>query len=313
MAAERRRTLLLVALLSGCGWTPEPEKARFDLDGGGAGAPDAAIGPRVDGSVNAPDGALPDAAPSGPDAAPQPDAGAASDAAAPADDAATGDAALPDAGSPDAGPPPPCEPPAVDPCGPAPCGRCVVTFRLDHTTLARRGHVARCFDAPALPLSVEAAAARAGLPADRLVTPADARDVFVFWEPPLDFGRGAVISALAGGDADPLLFAGTTVWDGRGDVETPADAELAADVGSEGCAAADAASLRFTDLVDADAADRRLFFAAWDAVARTGLAHRMAAPGGRLAGAVVRYARSVGAFDPTSAEWIVVIIRDSEP
>jgi hypothetical protein len=309
MAAERR-LLLLATLLIGCGWTPEPEKVSLDRDAA-AGAPDAGGGPRTDGGVNAPDATASDATPPPPaDAAVEPDAAALHDAGVP--DAGAPDASSPaDGGAPDpdAGPPPPCDPPAFDPCGTIPCGRCAVTFRLDHDTLARHGYAARCFDPPAS-LSLERAADRAAMTADRLVTPADAVDVFVFHEPPHDFGRAAILTARAGGDTDPLLFAGTTVWDGRGDVETPV--ALFDDVGGDACAPAHPESLRFHDLVSADPADRRLFFAAWEAVARTGLVRQMA-DGGRLSGAVVRYARTVGAFDPTTAEWVVVVLRDSEP
>ncbi|MBI4602098.1 MAG: hypothetical protein HY721_09075 [Planctomycetes bacterium] len=139
--------------------------------------------------------------------------------------------------------------------------------------------------------------------AGRMLSPPSPEDAYVFYESPGDFGGAAAVSARTG----LSVFGGSIVWDGRGEITYPKEWRLPATLGS-GCAPLDREiPARGYDLAAGDALPAGEVEAALDVVRRTALPEGLATSGYVFDATVLLYPRSVGAFDPTSAEWIVVL------
>jgi hypothetical protein len=185
-------------------------------------------------------------------------------------------------------------------------GSCSAVVRLDYLT--RRildwqltcGKYARVTEEAAR----ERAGADTGHGGGRMLSAAEPQDLYVFYESPGDFGGASVVSARTG----LSLFGGGIVWDGRGDITYPASWRGLASLGSgcrrfEGEIAASGYDLAAgsAELAPAD------IEAALEVVRTTAVLEGMATSGYVFDAAVILYPRSVGVFDPTTAEWIVVV------
>lgn len=117
---------------------------------------------------------------------------------------------------------------------------------------------------------------------------------------PSDFGGVAVCDRCSG----RVLFAGSVVWNGRGQQLYPVDpiASYALQRTSD-----QAASPRRID-VAGYGGDQEDGLAAWDSVLELNLVKELAsAPYSVL---VYLYPRTVGAFDPVTADWVIFLQRD---
>ncbi len=117
------------------------------------------------------------------------------------------------------------------------------------------------------------------------------------YEEPTDFGYLEVLSALTG----QRVLRATTWWAGIGRFEIPSDSLGSTDFGESGPpVVADTVAVAL--LAYGEEAEAR---AAWDAVARTEPARNLAADG-PVEVVVFEHFYTVGAEDPTTAEWLVV-------
>jgi hypothetical protein len=180
-----------------------------------------------------------------------------------------------------------------------------VTVRLDHDSLALLGYSL----APGPYKSLDETAARAeatkttGHGAGSLLSGPTPEDAWVFYESPGDFGGVGVVSARTGLSA----FGGSIVWDGAGDITWPTAWAPASELAS-GCPASGGLGVsRGFDLVTGEALEAKDVSAALAVVADTALPGAMWQGGYAFDAVVLRYPRSVGVFNPGTAEWIVVL------
>ena len=195
---------------------------------------------------------------------------------------------------------------------------CAVVVRLDYTTLARLawravgGPYEWASDSDMARRTVELVALTGVGPpsAQAFVEPPVVRaHVAAFFVPATDFGGMAIFHATTG----QLLFAGTTVWAGRGDIITPPEWRKATDLVPQPHAAGGAALGRGEMGVLTDAEAAAIASPARD----TNLGAALVAWNGpgQIAAHLFLYARSTGGLDPRTAEWVVVLTpeRPSRP
>lgn len=183
---------------------------------------------------------------------------------------------------------------------------CSVVVRLDYQTRAILGYQVFCGNYAA----TDEKAARATAQADtgygasgKMINPAPAEDAYVFYVSPGDFGGAAVVSKRSG----LSVFGGSIVWAGRGDITYPKSWRPAQDLAS-GCPIVGAPGpLAGYDLVTGNKATTAEIAAAHAEVARTAVPAAFWGGGYLFDVVVLKYARGVGAFDPTTAEWIVIV------
>lgn len=187
----------------------------------------------------------------------------------------------------------------------APPVPCTAVVRLDYQSHIAMGYQMFCGD-PA-DVSLESAAARALADAGRgsvseSVELPEGLDHFLFYRSASDFGGVSVVSALTG----LTTFGGSIVFDGQGGLTYPEVWSSAVELVS-GCSFdLDGIPQAGVDLRDGSPIDDVDYATALDAAVGTGLAgslHEMLAVTDVL---VLLYPRSVGAFDPSSAEWVVM-------
>lgn len=143
----------------------------------------------------------------------------------------------------------------------------------------------------------------------RMLNPPDPQDLYVFYLPPGDFGGVGVVSARTG----LSLFGGSIVWLGRGDITYPETWRSVAGLGRD-CGRHDGAiPVTAHDLVGGAGLETADVEAALDVVRTTALPHALERSGELLDATVLRYPRSVGAFDPGTAEWIVILHGRTRP
>jgi hypothetical protein len=184
---------------------------------------------------------------------------------------------------------------------------CTATVRLDYQSLAILGFAVRCG-----PYNVvDEATARAtavgdtgqGESAGLLGTPPP-EDEWVFYQAPSDWGSTAVVSARSG----LSVFGGTTVWIGDGEISYPQTWQpptaIGAGCGQTGIQVPPARGFELAGGTELPASSVNAALAAvWSTAIPSGLLK-----GGYLFDAIVLlYPRTVGAFDPTTAEWIVLV------
>lgn len=186
-------------------------------------------------------------------------------------------------------------------------GSCSGVVRLDYDSMAILGWQLVCGSYRA----VTEADARAQAQADAgfgsggsMLNAPDPEDEFVFLEPPGDFGGAAAVSARNG----KTVFGGSIVWMGTGEIIWPETWRPAEDLGSgcprhPGTVSARGYSLAAGEVPVETSDITAAVGVVWD----TALPMGMATSGYVFDAVVILYARSVGAFDPTSAEWIVVL------
>lgn len=186
---------------------------------------------------------------------------------------------------------------------------CTAVVRLDYTSKAPLGFQIVCGGVPAGGVTEAKARQTAqmdtgyGLNGSFISGPTP-QDHYIFVEQPSDFGGVAAVSAKSG----LSVFGGGIVWAGTGQITYPKTWQAVADLGV-GCGpqASNPPPARGFDLpsgaalsaMDIDAA----VAVAWDSALADGFGNA-----GHLVhdAVVLKYPRSVGVFDPTTAEWIVL-------
>ncbi|MEO7328241.1 MAG: hypothetical protein ABI193_06670, partial [Minicystis sp.] len=187
-------------------------------------------------------------------------------------------------------------------------GACTTTVRLDYQSKKLLGHHFVC-GAYASPTEAQARLTAQtdtgfGASGEQLAGPSP-QDAFVFYESPGDFGGAAAVARSTG----LATFGGSIVWSGTGQITYPLDWLPPSALGP-GCGPksmippppARGFNLQGgTPLPDAEVQ------AAIDVVWSTALPYGLAKVGYLFDVVVLLYPRTVGVFDPTNAEWIVLV------
>ena len=184
-------------------------------------------------------------------------------------------------------------------------GTCSFVIRLDHDTLRLRSHALVCGE----PAIVDEASARANAMAQTeygggvALNPPDPLDAWVFYDAPADFGGVAVVNARNG----ESVFGGSIVWDGAGDITYPEWEYVYGWCHTY----ADDIAVRGYDLIDGSELEAAEVDAVMNVVRLTAIPHALGDVGSDLYelldAVVLRYPRTVGAFDSSTAEWIAII------
>lgn len=141
--------------------------------------------------------------------------------------------------------------------------------------------------------------------AGSMLSPPNPEDAYVFYEAPGDFGGAAVVNARNG----LSVFGGSIVWSGTGEITYPSTWRPAEELGPDCTPTVNALppTARGYDLdagAPLDSADvEDPLSAAWVTALPDGLWQ----VGYVFDAVVVMYPRTVGMFDPASAEWIVML------
>ncbi len=137
----------------------------------------------------------------------------------------------------------------------------------------------------------------------QMLNPPGPEDAHVFYEPPGDFGGAAAVSARTG----LTLFGGSIIWDGAGEITYPKTWRPAPTLGSGCTPILGNISARGYDLSGGGSLAAQDIEAALDIVRATALPEGLATSGYLFDAVVLLYPRSVGAFNPLTAEWIVIL------
>lgn len=184
---------------------------------------------------------------------------------------------------------------------------CTATVRLDYTSKAILGFAVACAPYAAVDETKARATAQAdtgqGQSGQAIASPPPA-DEWVFWQSAGDFGGSAAVAARNG----ISVFGGTTIWGGKGDITYPKAWQPPSAIGV-GCAVGELPTPpgRGFDLGSgqklSDADVNAALAVAWNTALPAGLSQ-----GGYLfEPMVLLYPRTVGAVDPSTAEWIVLV------
>lgn len=183
---------------------------------------------------------------------------------------------------------------------------CTVVVRLTHDTRVPLGfqlfcgHYAQTTEASARGL----AQMDSGYGATAtMLNPALPTDEYVFFASPGDFGGAAAVSVRTGVTA----FGGSIVWSGAGDITYPKTWRDPRALGSGCPASGGIRSRRGYDLVGGVDLAPALVDAAVATVADTAVPAALWRGGYVFDAVVLRYPRSVGQFNPATAEWIVIV------
>ncbi len=180
-----------------------------------------------------------------------------------------------------------------------------VTVRLDHDSLAPLGYsiAPGPYNAPDETAARAEATKTTGHGSGPLLGGPAPEDAWIFYQSPGDFGGVGVVSARTGLAA----FGGSIVWDGAGDITWPTAWSPASELAGGCPPSGDLGASRGFDLVTGDVLSATDVSAALAVVADTALPAAMWQGGYAFDAVVLRYPRSVGVFDPATAEWIVVL------
>ena len=179
--------------------------------------------------------------------------------------------------------------------------------RLDHGSHAILGFDVKCAPYAA----TDEATARATAQADtgqgqggQSIAGAQPDDEWVFWQAAGDFGGSAAVSRRNG----TSVFGGTTVWSGKGDITYPKAWQPPSTIGL-GCGQTGLMlpQARGYDLGTGQELAAGDVNAALEAVWNTAVPAGLSKNGYVFDAMVLLYPRTVGAFDPTTAEWIVIV------
>ncbi len=183
---------------------------------------------------------------------------------------------------------------------------CSVTVRLDYETFAVLGYQVFCGNY----MGVTDDEARATAEADTMygadstqLSDGSSSHGFIYYESPSDFGGASAVNS----DNGLTVFGGSIVWDGSGDITYPSSWRPASDLGSGCVPAGGFGSTSGWDLQSGDALDVSDVNAALAVVGATGVPDAIWYGGYVFSSYVLLYPRSVGAFNPATAEWIVVV------
>lgn len=180
-------------------------------------------------------------------------------------------------------------------------GTCTAVVRLDYATLRNIAHTFVC----GTYRSIDEATARKTASPDGFfvnstnLSGSSPEDEWVFLVSPSDFGGAAAVSARSG----IAVFVGSIVSAGRGDITIPSR-WYTSDLGS-GCASPASVPVRSFDLSGGQATARMREAA--DTVLGTALPSAFGQWGHVFDVVVLLYPRAVGMFDPSHAEYIVLV------
>ncbi len=183
---------------------------------------------------------------------------------------------------------------------------CTSVVRLDYTSHAVLGYRIQCGPYAQTTEAEARAAAQTDTgfgAAGQSLAGAAPEDDYVFYESPGDFGGAAAVSARSGLTA----FGGGIVWDGAGDITYPAAWDPPAGLGDKCTPASTPPAARGFDLRGGSALPAADVDAALAVVWQTALPDGLWAGGYVFDAMVLLYPRTVGAFDPATAEWIVLV------
>ncbi len=183
---------------------------------------------------------------------------------------------------------------------------CAVIVRLDYGTRAILGYQIQCGPYR----GVDEAQARATAQADTgygqggtMLNPPNPEDAYVFYEAPGDFGGAAAVSAGTG----LTVFGGGIVWAGAGEITFPTSWRPGADL-AENCPPSGGIPRRTGyDLRSGMTLAPGEVDSAVDVVAQTAVPEAMWRGGYVFDAVVLLYPRTIGAFEPATAEWIVIV------
>jgi hypothetical protein len=186
-------------------------------------------------------------------------------------------------------------------------GGCTAVVRLDYTTLALKSHAFVCGQAarPDEASARKSATAAATFPytsgagTGKLMSAPTDHDQWVFYTAPADFGGVAAVSD----DTGLATFAATIVWSGTGEILLP-KAFDSADLG-EGCEAPSSVPVRGINLASGEAQPR--FEEAARIVLSTALHAAFRSWAEIFNIVVIAYPRTVGGFEASTAEYIVLV------
>jgi hypothetical protein len=187
-------------------------------------------------------------------------------------------------------------------------GACVTVVRLDYQSLAILGFQIFCgpFAHPDEATARATAQADAGYGSSaQLLGGPFPTDEWVFWQPAGDFGGTGVVGAAQG----LTVFGGSTIWSGTGDITYPVTWRPAADLGPSCVPTVNALppEARGFDLDSGQPLGAGEITTAMDKAWNTALPDVLWANSYVFPSMVLRYPRSTGAFDPATAEWIVLL------
>ncbi|MCB9734479.1 MAG: hypothetical protein H6745_17990 [Deltaproteobacteria bacterium] len=181
-----------------------------------------------------------------------------------------------------------------------------VIVRLDHDTRAVLGYAIVAGAYAHVDESMARAAAQSATgfgSSGQNLAGADPADDWVFYESPGDFGGVGVVSAHSG----LAVFGGGIVWSGAGDITHPASWSPASELASGCPASGGLGTTRGFDLVTGGALPAADVKAATDVVLTTAVPSAVWQGGYAFDAVVLRYPRTVGELDPTTAEWVVIV------
>lgn len=187
-------------------------------------------------------------------------------------------------------------------------GACTTTVRLDYQSKKLLGHHFTCggYQSPTEAQARATAQADTGFGQNGQQVASDTpADAFVFYESPGDFGGAAAVSRTTG----LSVFGGGIVWSGTGQITYP-QGWLPPSALGPGCGPSPMIpppKSRGFDLRGGGPLPDAEVKAALDVVWSTALPLGLAKTAYLFDAVVLLYPRTVGAFDPNNAEWIVLV------
>lgn len=183
---------------------------------------------------------------------------------------------------------------------------CSVTVRFDYESWAPLGYQVFC-DSYGL-VSEEDARTQGESDTDygdgsTLLSNPGTDYAYVFYESPGDFGGASVVRR----DSPMTLFGGSVVWDGMGNITYPDMWRSASELASDCSVPEDSHTRVGWDLQDGTPLGAEELTAGFSAIARTGVYDAIGFGGYIFSTVVLLYPRTVGAFDPERAEWVVIL------
>lgn len=185
-------------------------------------------------------------------------------------------------------------------------GACTVVVRLAYTDKAVLGYAVRCgkYAATTEETARKEAAAATGFGATSpLISGPDPQDEFVFFQAPADIGDVAAVHRRSG----LAVFGGSIIGLGKGDISFPKQWRPASELGSGCSGGITPAPARGYDLRDGKELAAEDVQGALGVVWQTAVPLAMAKANYVFDAMVLLYPRSVFGFDPTTAEWIVLV------
>lgn len=222
-------------------------------------------------------------------------------------DAGATDVGAVDAGGVDAGPPHDCTAEAdVLAKALVLTGRaCDIVLRFDYESKAPLGYQFFCGE----PTSVDETQARARANEDTgygdgTALSSSSFTVYAFYEAPGDFGGASVVSGVTG----MSLFGGSIVWDGTGEIVYPETWRSADELGSRCVPSMGVGSFGAVDFLQSPDGFNEEASALLDLVNETAVPAAVWRDGEYIyETTVIRYPRTVGAFNPANAEWLAIV------